>query len=141
MNTAAKTHYESAIRLDTLNVSAYTSLGMIAHLEGVIHSAIERYHQALAISPQDAIATVLLELALPDQLELGAMRIPGIPKLLRNDDFDALDPEQAKRLVDISVQPSLQVPSENWSKFIADEMKRAGKVNEEAEGSTMDIED
>lgn len=36
--------YKEAIKLDALNVHAYTSLGMLAHEEGNVRLAIERYH-------------------------------------------------------------------------------------------------
>lgn len=40
----AEVAYKEAIKLDALNVHAYTSLGMLAHEEGNVRLAIERYH-------------------------------------------------------------------------------------------------
>lgn len=48
----AERAYKEAIKLDALNVHAYTSLGMLAHEEGNVRVAIERYH---LVSPHISI--------------------------------------------------------------------------------------
>ncbi|KAH8090448.1 cell division control protein 16 [Filobasidium floriforme] len=80
--------YSDAIKLNALNISALTSLGMLAHEEGDVTTAIERYHQALAIETTDPIATFLLEKALKEQVEEGACRFDGLPVGLTDLDLD-----------------------------------------------------
>jgi hypothetical protein len=61
---------------------------MLAHEEGDVTTAIERYHQALAIETTDPIATFLLEKALKEQVEEGACRFDGLPVGLTDLDLD-----------------------------------------------------
>lgn len=61
---------------------------MLAHEEGDVTTAIERYHQALAIETTDPIATFLLEKALKEQVDEGACRFDGLPVGLTDLDLD-----------------------------------------------------
>jgi hypothetical protein len=46
-------------------------------------------NQALSLAPHDALATVLLELALEDQVDvLSPASLPGLPATLQNPDLD-----------------------------------------------------
>lgn len=46
------------------SAAAYTTLGVIYHLDGKISEAIVKYHQALAIVPDDSVTLEMLEQAL-----------------------------------------------------------------------------
>lgn len=86
----AETSYLHALRLDPTSHTALASLALIAHIRTDIRSAIRLYHSALALSPQDPIATVLLEMALKEQVEqLPPRSLPGLPPSLAD---KALDP-------------------------------------------------
>lgn len=80
--------YSDAIKLNALNISALTSLGMLAHEAGDVTTAIERYHQALAIETTDPIATYLLQRALKDQVAEGSCQFDGLPIGLTDLDLD-----------------------------------------------------
>jgi anaphase-promoting complex subunit 6 len=61
---------------------------VVYQLESNVRKAIEMYHQALALSPQDPMLTVLLEMALREQVEtLGPKTLPGLPVVLAQGDF------------------------------------------------------
>lgn len=76
----AKAAYATAIRLNPTDATAYASQGMISQLEGDVRAAIKLYHQALSILPQDPVATVLLEMALAEQVQtLDPTTLPGLP--------------------------------------------------------------
>ncbi|OZJ05246.1 hypothetical protein BZG36_02307 [Bifiguratus adelaidae] len=62
----ARTYFEKVIAMNPSHFGAYAALGMVLHLDGHIEEAIEAYHQALAISPTDMIASDLLLRALED---------------------------------------------------------------------------
>ena len=48
-----------------------------------------RYHQALSLGPQDPMATVLLEMALKEQVEAwDVTTLPGLPSALASRDLD-----------------------------------------------------
>ena len=62
---------------------------MLAHMRGDVRRAIRLYHQALSLGPQDPMATVLLEMALREQIEtLGPRTLPGLPGPLSEIDLD-----------------------------------------------------
>lgn len=62
---------------------------MLSHLQGDIRGAIRGYHTALSLGPQDPMATVLLEMALKEQIErLDPASIPGLPGALGRRDLD-----------------------------------------------------
>jgi hypothetical protein len=62
---------------------------MLSHIQGNIRHAIRLYHHALALGPQDPMATVLLEMALKEQIErLDPRTLPGLPEPLTELDLD-----------------------------------------------------
>jgi len=62
---------------------------MLSHIQGDIRHAIRLYHHALALGPQDPMATVLLEMALKEQIErLDPRTLPGLPEPLTELDLD-----------------------------------------------------
>ncbi|KAJ9104592.1 hypothetical protein QFC21_002090 [Naganishia friedmannii] len=71
---AAEALYMRAVKYNALSSSPYTGLGMIAEVAGDLEQSIERYHQALALAPQDAVTTVLLESVLSRQEALAKSR-------------------------------------------------------------------
>ena len=62
---------------------------MLAQLEGDVRTAIALYHRALALVPQEPVATVLLEMALKEQVEcLDPTTLPGLPAAIARSDLD-----------------------------------------------------
>jgi anaphase-promoting complex subunit 6 len=85
----AKKHYASAIRLNPTDATAYASQGMISQFLGDVRGAIKLYHQALAILPQEPVATILLEMALTEQVRtLDPTTLPGLPAAIVDKDLD-----------------------------------------------------
>lgn len=85
----AKSAYNQSLRLDPTNHTAHSSLGWIAIHQDQIRAAIRILHTALSLAPQDPMATVLLEIALKEQVErFGPTTIPGLPAALSAPDFD-----------------------------------------------------
>lgn len=85
----ARAAYAQSIRLDPLNHTALASQAMLAQLEGDTRSAIRLYHSALSLSPQDPVSTVLLEMALQEQVEtLNPTTLPGLPAAIARADLD-----------------------------------------------------
>lgn len=85
----AKAAYAAAIRLNPTDATAYASQAMICQLEGDVRMAIKLYHQALSILPQDPVATVLLEMALAEQVEtLDPTTLPGLPAAIVDQHLD-----------------------------------------------------
>ncbi|WOO82452.1 Anaphase-promoting complex subunit cut9 [Vanrija pseudolonga] len=85
----ARAAYQACIRLDPTNATAYASQAMLSQLEGDVRTAIRLYHAALALSPQDPMATVLLEMALREQVEvLDPTTLPGLPAAIAQRDLD-----------------------------------------------------
>lgn len=81
--------YSQAVLLDPTNATAHCSIAMIAQLRGDVRAAIRGYHTALSLGPQDPMATVLLEMALKEQVErLDPTTIPGLPALLSEQSLD-----------------------------------------------------
>ena len=85
----AHTSYTASIDLDPSNPTAHSAMAMIAQLRGDVRGAIRGYHTALSLGPQDPMATVLLEMALKEQIErLDPTTIPGLPGALGRRDLD-----------------------------------------------------
>ncbi|ORX38717.1 hypothetical protein BD324DRAFT_622052 [Kockovaella imperatae] len=85
----AQAAYERCLALDPTNATAYSSLAMLCHLRGDIRTAIRHYHVALSLGPQDPMSTVLLEMALKEQMErLGPTTLPGLPASIGSKDLD-----------------------------------------------------
>ncbi|WVO17769.1 hypothetical protein L204_105467 [Cryptococcus depauperatus] len=85
----AEHNYRHSIRLDPTSLTAYSSFALLYHLRGDIRLAIQFYHQALSLSPQDPLSTVLLEMALKEQMEtLDPTTLPGLPGQLGERDMD-----------------------------------------------------
>lgn len=62
--------YQTSISLSTNSVaSAYTALGLTHHLQGKPSKAIESYHIALGLKPEDTVSADLLSRALKDEFE------------------------------------------------------------------------
>ena len=62
---------------------------MLAQLRGDVRLAIRLYHSALSLGPQDPMATVLLEMALKDQIDtLDPTTLPGLPNTLGARELD-----------------------------------------------------
>lgn len=115
--------YQNAIKLDALNISALTSLGMLAQECDDIKTAVERYHQALAIETTNPIATFLLERALKEQVDFGSHRFDGLPAALTD---PTLNPFKSE---DIQGHPLAQnrllqlPPFPNFGKLEAEEQR------------------
>lgn len=63
---AAK-YYSTALGLVPSNSSTYTALGLTCHLQGRLNDAIEHYHHALSLQPEDpTFASDLLQRALEE---------------------------------------------------------------------------
>lgn len=85
----ARLAYAECIRLDPTNSTAYASQAMLSQLEGDVRSAIRLYHSALSLSPQDPVATILLEMALQEQVEaLDPTTLPGLPASIASTELD-----------------------------------------------------
>ena len=85
----AQASYERCLSLDPTNATAYASLAMICQLRGDVRTAIRHYHVALSLGPQDPMSTVLLEMALKEQMErLGPTTLPGLPASIGSKDLD-----------------------------------------------------
>ncbi|ODN92723.1 anaphase-promoting complex subunit 6 [Cryptococcus wingfieldii CBS 7118] len=144
-------NYRQTIRLDPTNPVAYSSLALIFHLKGDIRGAIQIYHQALSLSPQDPLSTVLLEMALKEQMEaLNPTTLPGLPGQLGGRDMDPFRVPKGNAAfgpVPVEVDPgSLQEAGGLSLVYEPGEGSRstmmAGRGQEyEEDGSTMDIED
>ena len=97
----AKSAYNQSLRLDPTNHTAHSSLGWIAIHQDQIRAAIRILHTALSLAPQDPMATVLLEIALKEQVErFGPTTIPGLPAALSAPDFDPFNVPKVSPLVD-----------------------------------------
>jgi tetratricopeptide (TPR) repeat protein len=57
-------YFDLVLSVNPNSASAYSSLGVIYHLNGKIDDAIVKYHQALAIAPDDSVTLEMLEQAL-----------------------------------------------------------------------------
>lgn len=87
--TEARAAYAACIRLDPTNSTAYASQAMLSQLEGDVRTAIRLYHSALSLSPQDPVATILLEMALLEQVEAhDPTTLPGLPAAIARTDLD-----------------------------------------------------
>jgi len=73
---------------------------MLVQLRGDVRTAIRLYHSALSLGPQDPMATVLLEMALKEQIEtLDPTTLPGLPSTLGSRE---LDPFAVPKVCDMS---------------------------------------
>lgn len=85
----SESSYLQALRLDPASHTALASLALLSHLRTDIRGAVRLYHAALALAPQDPIATVLLEMALKEQVDtLPPMSLPGLPPSIADKDLD-----------------------------------------------------
>ena len=85
----AQGSYQQCIKLEPTNATAIASLAMLFQLRGDVRSAIRLYHSALSLGPQDPMATVLLEMALKEQIEtLDPTTLPGLPSTLGSRELD-----------------------------------------------------
>lgn len=81
--------YHRSLTLDPTSSTALSSLALVAHLKGDIRQSIRIYHQALSLGPQDPMTTVLLEMALKEQIDsLDPRSLPGLPGTLGEKDLD-----------------------------------------------------
>ncbi|KKA28051.1 hypothetical protein TD95_001547 [Thielaviopsis punctulata] len=87
--------FDEALRLGGKNTALFTARGLIFLEKNSPDEAAVELHQALAISPQDAIATDLLNKALVESLIMGAMKNDGA------EEIDAFDAEIARAAVDL----------------------------------------
>eukprot|EP00947_MAST-08B_sp_MAST-8B-sp1_P003049 g3049.t1 len=62
----AATYYEQAIGLVPRRAATYAALGFTRHLQGMLDAAIDHYHKALGLKPEDAFASDMLSRALTD---------------------------------------------------------------------------
>lgn len=63
--------YNRALSLAPAQAGTYAALGYTQHLQGDLLPAIEHYHRALALRPEDAFATEMLTAALKDEAVYG----------------------------------------------------------------------
>jgi anaphase-promoting complex subunit 6 len=59
--------YEQALGLNPLNSGSHTGLAYTHQLMGNAAAAVEYYHKALGLRPDDAFAAEMLSLALQDE--------------------------------------------------------------------------
>jgi anaphase-promoting complex subunit 6 len=64
-DSAAK-WYRVALSINPRLASTYSALGLTLHLRGDVHAAIELYHQALSLKPDDTFTCEMLTEALKD---------------------------------------------------------------------------
>lgn len=97
--------YARSLELDPTSATALTSLAMLQHMLGDVRRAIRLYHQALALGPQDPMATVLLEMALKEQVDtLDPRTLPGLPGPLSEVDLDPFKvPKVSPVVVTVSI--------------------------------------
>jgi anaphase-promoting complex subunit 6 len=87
--TLARQSYQTTLNLDPTSLTAHSSLALLSHLSGDIHTAIRLYHTALSLGPQDPMATVLLEMALKEQMEdMDPSTVMYLPPALADRDLD-----------------------------------------------------
>ena len=67
----AQAAFETVVELDPHSYQAHLGLGMLAHKQGRLDDAVQRYHEALSIQPRDAHATELLDFALEEKMHYG----------------------------------------------------------------------
>jgi len=64
--TVAIKYYQKVLQVTCKNAEAYSGLAFTYHLHGNLDSAIDAYHQALGIKPDDSFTTEMLNRALND---------------------------------------------------------------------------
>lgn len=57
-----------ALNVNPNNASTYIAIGFTHHLSGNLSEAVDYYHQALSLQPDDAFANDLLQQGLNEQL-------------------------------------------------------------------------
>jgi len=83
---------------------------MLSHIKGDVRLAIRLYHHALALGPQDPMATVLLEMALKEQIErLDPRTLPGLPEPLTELELDPFRVPKVRLLVSFFFLPLVSV--------------------------------
>lgn len=86
---SAQNAYAHSLSLTPSSSIAMSSLALLAHLQGDVRTAIRMYHSALSLGPQDPMSTVLLEMALKEQMEeLEPRTLPGLPEALGRKELD-----------------------------------------------------
>ena len=65
--------FEDVLRIGGKNAGVFTAKGLVLLELGRTHEAIVAFHEALAVSPQDPIATDLLSKALEENAEMGVI--------------------------------------------------------------------
>ena len=66
---AAQQQYETALSMTAApTASVYASLAFSLHLQGRLDEAIDKYHQALSVKPEDNFTTELLTAAMEEAL-------------------------------------------------------------------------
>lgn len=68
--------FEKCLALCPEKAMSFSALGFTRHLAGDIDGAIESYHQALSRKPDDPFASEMLNRAMRESLDMGAMIIP-----------------------------------------------------------------
>ena len=126
----AEISYLHAVRLDPTNHTALASIAMISHLRTDVRGAVRLYHAALALSPQDAIITVLLEMALKDAGTMDVTTLPGLPAELR---AGAYDPHRLVRRVIAGASTAGTAAPASGSAFLS-----AGGMGEVGEEGYLD---
>lgn len=106
--------------------------------------------QALAVAPQDPVATVLLELALTAQVELGALSFPGLPPALMDPDFDPFTDPRGNRLLRASAKADetaessmnesvMEITAEDAGQLMDDASVSSSAAGTAGDNSSMDI--
>lgn len=103
--------YTTSLSLDPTSATATSSLAMLSHIQGNVRHAIRLYHHALALGPQDPMATVLLEMALKEQIErLDPRTLPGLPEPLTELDLDPFRVPKVCSFLHFSYLAPLSIP-------------------------------
>ncbi|CAM9441412.1 unnamed protein product [Chrysoparadoxa australica] len=69
--SAAADLYSKAVALCPNSASAQTALAFLRHVQGLLYIAVELYHRALVLEPENTFAVDMLERALQESLEQG----------------------------------------------------------------------
>ncbi|KAH7292522.1 hypothetical protein KP509_29G072200 [Ceratopteris richardii] len=75
--TEAITFYEKALALSSRSAGTYAALGFTHHLQGNTTLAIEYYHKALGLKPDDTFTVEMLNTALADECTRMSDRMPA----------------------------------------------------------------
>lgn len=101
------------------------------------------------MAPQDPVATVLLELALSAQVELGALSFPGLPPTLADPEMDPFTESRGNRQLARVASPKREDTdessmAESVMAITADDAgqlldRETSVASSRADGSSMDI--